>query len=87
MEEGGPSFTVMKQLRLLLSDPKFEEFIWWLPSGESFCVMSKSATPILFKYFGETKFKSFVTMLKREGFKRSRTSRKFPSLRPIFAVS
>lgn len=67
---------MMKQLRLLLSDNEFAGFIWWLPNGESFCVSSTSdiGSKVLFQYFGETQFKSFVATLKREGFRRVKTS-------------
>jgi hypothetical protein len=75
-DEGGNSFNIMKQLRVLLSDEQFQSFIWWLPSGNSFCVSSTNdvTKKVLFQYFGETQFKAFVASLKNEGFRRVKTS-------------
>lgn len=83
MQEEGARFNVMKQIRILLDDPEFQSFIWWLPDGKSFCVSSTSelASKILFQYFGETQFKSFVTTMKKEGFERVKTSGESLSLR------
>lgn len=83
MQEEGNSFNVMKQIRILLDDPEYQSFIWWLPDGKSFCVSSTSelASKILFQYFGETQFKSFVTTMKKEGFERVKTSGESFSLR------
>ncbi|KAL3786452.1 hypothetical protein HJC23_011033 [Cyclotella cryptica] len=69
------AFNLMKQLRIVLSNVDCQSFMWWLPSGESFCVSSTSdlANKILFRYFGDTQFKSFVSALKREGFQRVKT--------------
>ena len=77
----------MKQLRILLSDPEFESFIWWLPNGESFCVASTSdlTSKVLFQYFGETQFKSFFATLKREGFERVKTSGEYFSMIPLIS--
>lgn len=80
MKEEGGNFNVMKQLRILLNNPEFSGFMWWLPSGDSFCVASTSgeASKVLFQYFGETTFKSFVATMKKEGFKRVKTTGKSP---------
>lgn len=75
LKEGDDAFNLMKQLRTVLSNVDCQSSMWWLPSGESFCVFSTSdlANRILFRYFGETQFKSFMSALKREGFHRVKT--------------
>ncbi|KAL7480972.1 hypothetical protein ACHAW6_006649 [Cyclotella cf. meneghiniana] len=75
LKEENHGFNLRKQLRIVLSDVGCRSFMWWLPSGESFCVASSSdlASEILFRHFGETRFKSFVSTLKREGFQRVKT--------------
>lgn len=65
-------YRTLKQLRIVLGTPECQPYISWLPSGNSFSINHKDqfVNHVLYKYFGETSFKIFISTLMSLGFKR-----------------
>ena len=65
-------YRTMKQLRVVLGTPECQPHISWLPSGNSFSINHKNhfINHVLYKYFGETSFETFISTLISLGFKR-----------------
>lgn len=65
-------FFAEELMKVLNSAMDVQSILYWLPSGNSFCIANQSrfVEEVLSKYFRGTKYGSFLRRLKRWGFQR-----------------